>query len=64
MPSPKARILSSLDDIAPAAWDAHLGYADALREAAQCRDAAAEYDAVLRLRPGQEDARRGLARCR
>ena len=48
----------------PAAWDAHLGYADALREAAQCRDAAAEYDAVLRLRPGQEDARRGLARCR
>jgi len=48
----------------PAAWDAHLGYADALREASHCAEAAIEYKLVLRMRPGQEDARRGLDRCR
>jgi hypothetical protein len=48
----------------PAAWDAHLGYADALREASRCQEAVAEYKVALRLHPGQEDARRALARCR
>src|SRR3954470_24562518 len=48
----------------PANWDAHLGYADALREASHCGEAAGEYEIALRLRPGQEDARRGLAGCR
>jgi predicted N-acyltransferase len=33
MPSPKARILSSLDDIAPAAWDALAGTSPFLRHA-------------------------------
>jgi hypothetical protein len=47
----------------PAAWDAHLGYADALREASHCQQAVTEYETTLRLHPGQEDALRGLARC-
>ena len=47
----------------PAAWDAHLGYADALREASHCEQAVTEYETTLRLHPGQEDARRGLSRC-
>ena len=47
----------------PAAWDTHLGYADALREASHCSDAVPEYEAVLRMNPGQRDARRGLAAC-
>jgi hypothetical protein len=48
----------------PDAWDAHLGYADALREASHCSDAAVEYRDALQLNPQLEDARRGLAVCR
>jgi len=47
----------------PGAWDAHLGYADALREASRCAQAIPEYETTLRLRPEQSDARRGLAWC-
>jgi hypothetical protein len=47
----------------PGAWDAHLGYADALREASRCAQAIPEYETTLRLRPEQADARRGLAWC-
>jgi hypothetical protein len=48
---------------APQSWDAHLGYADALREASRCDTASGEYREALQLKPGLEDARRGLARC-
>jgi hypothetical protein len=48
---------------APHAWDAHLGYADALREASQCDDANVQYRDALAINPRLEDARRGLARC-
>jgi hypothetical protein len=48
---------------APDAWDAHLGYAEALREASRCRDAAAQYRDALAINPGLAAARRGLAQC-
>jgi hypothetical protein len=47
----------------PDAWDAHLGYADALRESARCGDAAAEYREALTRNPQLDAARRGLASC-
>jgi Tfp pilus assembly protein PilF len=49
---------------APNAWQAHLGYADLLRELQRCERAAAEYREVLRLYPGQPGATAGLAACR
>lgn len=49
---------------APHAWQAHLGYADLLREIQQCDRAAVEYGEVLRLYPGQPAATAGLAQCR
>jgi Tfp pilus assembly protein PilF len=48
----------------PAAWQAHLGYADLLREIDRCDRAAPEYREALRLYPDQPDARAGLAACR
>jgi hypothetical protein len=48
----------------PDAWDAHLGAADALREAAHCPEASAEYRVALRLKSDLDAARTGLARCR
>src|SRR4029079_16801502 len=48
----------------PDEWAAHLGYADALREASHCPEAVREYEAALRLHAGVEGARRGLAQCR
>jgi hypothetical protein len=47
----------------PAAWDAHLGYADALREASHCAEAVPEYETALRMNPGQPDAQLGLSAC-
>ena len=49
---------------APNAWQAHLGYADLLREIQQCDRAAGEYREVLRLYPDQPGAAAGLAACR
>ena len=48
---------------APAASDAHLGYADALREASSCGQAVPEYREALRLNPDLGAARDGLSRC-
>ena len=45
-------------------WQAHLGYADTLRELRECASARREYEAVLRLYPAQPDAETGLERCR
>ena len=49
---------------APNAWQAHLGYADLLREIQRCDRAKAEYEQVLRLYPGQPGATSGLTACR
>jgi hypothetical protein len=49
---------------APGAWQAHLGYAESLREIRQCGRAIAEYDATLRLNPGEPEATAGLTQCR
>jgi Flp pilus assembly protein TadD len=49
---------------APAAWQAHLGYGDLLREIHRCDRAQTEYEQVLRLYPNQPDAMAGLAACR
>jgi uncharacterized protein (TIGR02996 family) len=51
-------------DHSPGAWQAHLGYADWLREAGQCDRASAEYREVLRLSPGNETAVSGIEGCR
>jgi len=50
-------------DRAPGSWQAHLGYADALREVDQCGPAKEEYRTALRLYPANADARSGLERC-
>jgi hypothetical protein len=50
-------------DRAPGSWQAHLGYADALRELDQCGSARAEYLTVVQLYPANADARSGLERC-
>ena len=47
----------------PDAWDAHLGYADALRESSRCDEAAAEYREALTRNPQLDAAHRGLAGC-
>lgn len=48
----------------PNAWQAHLGYADMLREIHRCDNATREYDQVLRLYPQQPGAIAGLKACR
>jgi hypothetical protein len=48
----------------PDAWQAHLGYADLLRETGQCARARPEYEAALRLNSGDGTARQGLELCR
>jgi protein O-mannosyl-transferase len=50
-------------DRAPGSWQAHLGYADALRELDRCGPAREEYRTALQLYPANADARRGLERC-
>ena len=50
-------------DRAPGSWQAHLGYADVLRELDQCAPAREEYRTALQLYPANADARRGLERC-
>lgn len=47
----------------PLAWQAHLGFAESLREIGQCPRAIPEYDATLQLNPGQPDAVKGLKDC-
>jgi protein O-mannosyl-transferase len=49
---------------APAMWEAHAAYADALREAGQCERAIAEYQTVLRLHPGDRQALSHIEACR
>jgi hypothetical protein len=49
---------------APEAWQAHLGYADVLRELNECEPARQEYLVALQLYPGNPDAQTGLATCR
>jgi protein O-mannosyl-transferase len=49
---------------APAAWQPHYAYADALREAGQCERAIAEYRIVLRLHPGHPQAISHIEACR
>jgi Tfp pilus assembly protein PilF len=49
---------------APAAWQAHWGYAEALREVGQCDRARPEYETALRLYPEHAGARAGLEICR
>ena len=46
------------------AWQAHLGYAETLREIGQCRRAIPEYEATLRLQADQPQAIAGLRSCR
>src|SRR5260221_5126001 len=48
----------------PGAWQAHLGYAESLREIEQCARAIPEYETTLRLNPAQPDAVAGLKACR
>jgi hypothetical protein len=48
----------------PEAWQAHLEYADSLREIGQCARAIPEYEAALRLNPHQPDATARLRQCR
>jgi protein O-mannosyl-transferase len=48
----------------PQAWQAHLGYAEALREIRQCARAIPEYETALRLNPNQPHAEAGLKECR
>ena len=48
----------------PGAWQAHLGYADLLRDVRQCERAAASYREVLRLYPDNEAAQSGMENCR
>jgi hypothetical protein len=48
----------------PDAWQAHLGYAETLREIEQCTRAIPEYEATLRLNPSRQDAVDGLRECR
>ena len=47
----------------PAAWQAHLGYADVLRETDRCDRARPEYREVLRLYPDNHAALAGLDAC-
>jgi hypothetical protein len=49
---------------APNAWQAHLGYAELLREIDRCDRARLEYGETLRLYPGEAAARTGLAQCK
>jgi sulfite exporter TauE/SafE len=48
----------------PEAWQAHLEYAESLREIGQCARAIPEYEAALRLNPHQPEAAARLRRCR
>lgn len=48
----------------PEAWQAHLGYAEILREIGQCERAIPEYEAALQLNPAHPDAVNGLKNCR
>ncbi len=48
---------------APATWEPHYAYADALREAGQCDRAIPEYEIVLNLRPRHRDAVTNLGIC-
>jgi protein O-mannosyl-transferase len=48
---------------APDAWQAHLGYAEALREAGRCRQAIPEYETTLRAYPDEPAAAAGLKLC-
>lgn len=49
---------------APNAWQAHLGYAELLREIGRCDRATVEYREALRLYPGLPDAEAGLTGCK
>ena len=51
-------------DRSPRAWQARLGYADLLRNVAQCDRARIEYQEVLRVFPQQPAARAGIKDCR
>jgi tetratricopeptide (TPR) repeat protein len=48
---------------APATWEPHYAYADALRETGQCDRAIPEYRVVLNLRPRHRDAVTNLGIC-
>ena len=48
----------------PDAWQAHLGYADLLREVGRCAQARVHYEATLRLHPTHAGARAGLDACK
>jgi protein O-mannosyl-transferase len=48
----------------PLSWQAHHGYADALREVGQCERAIAEYRTALALQPGDHQAITSIERCR
>ena len=48
----------------PGAWQAHLGYAELLRDVRRCERAAVAYREVLRLYPGNEAAMAGIESCR
>jgi protein O-mannosyl-transferase len=50
--------------VSPGAWQAHLGYAELLREVGSCDRAAPEYEAALRMNPTHVIARAGLDACR
>jgi len=49
---------------APGAWQAHLGYAELLRDVRQCAAASNEYREVLRLNADNATALDGLDKCR
>jgi protein O-mannosyl-transferase len=48
---------------APATWEPHQAYADALREAGQCERAIPEYQVVLNLRPAHREAVTNMGVC-
>jgi len=50
-------------EAAPATWEPHYAYADALREAGQCDRAIAEYRVVLNLRPRHREAVTNMGIC-
>src|SRR4029078_1923146 len=49
---------------APDAWEAHAGYAEALREAGRCGDAAREFDSARRVNPEPAESSPGQTVCR